>query len=187
TYTVRLTFDGASREQPVTVTVDPTVQVREDALEAQFDSASALSDAYSALNLAARGVDAVAQQLAAREATAAQLADGEPPEALSELFEEAGGKVDELLESIVGDEELGGWAQGPKIADQIFFLLKNIDSAFAAPSAAQHELQTELLGEAAAKLDEVNEYFEVGVEELNGRFEGFGVAPLQAPARVVLE
>jgi photosystem II stability/assembly factor-like uncharacterized protein len=187
TYTVRLTFDGASREQPVTVTVDPTVHVTEEALEAQFASAAALSDAYSALNIAARSVDAVAKQLAARKATAAQLADGEPSEALSKLFEEAGGKVDELLESIVGDEELGGWAQGPRIADQVFFLLKNVDSAFAAPSAAQHELQTELLGEAATKLDEVNTYFEVGIDELNGRLEGLGVAPLQAPARVTVE
>ena len=187
TYTVRLTVDSASGEQPVTVTVDPTVHVTEDALEAQFGSASALSDAYSALNLAARGIDAIANQLAAREATAAQLADDEPIEALTELFNEASSKVDELLESIVGDEELGGWAQGPRIADQVFFLLKNVDSAFAAPSAAQLELQAELLGEATAKLNEINEYFEVGIEELNGRLEGFGVAPLQAPARVVLE
>jgi len=186
TYTVRLTLDGANTEQQLAVTVDPTVEVGEVALEKQFASATALCHAYSALNRAARGLDAVAKQLAAREATTKQLSDDDLPESLNKLFKESGDHLETLIESIAGDEELGGWSEGPQLADQVFFLLMNVDSAFAAPTAAQNELQAELMAAVEAKLGEMNAFFAGGIDELNTKLGEQGVAPLTAPRAVVL-
>ncbi|MEJ2583448.1 MAG: hypothetical protein P8127_17760, partial [Acidobacteriota bacterium] len=70
TYTVRLTVDDQVLEETVVVSVDPTVDVDNTALEAQFAVATELNQAFSAVNRAATGIDAVVKQLESRRANA---------------------------------------------------------------------------------------------------------------------
>ena len=69
TYTVRLTVDGESHEQPVEVGIDPMVAVSAADLATEYSVASELTAMQSAVNDGLRGLDALKSQLEARRAT----------------------------------------------------------------------------------------------------------------------
>ena len=186
-YMVRLTLDGESQEQTVEVTVDPTIDVTDQDLAAQFEAASVLNHWYSAVNRSLKAIDVVAAQVEARRATAKSISEEKLPEDIEALFAEVDEEIDGLKAPLVGDEDAPSWSQGPRLADRIFSLVNTIDGAFATPTPAQEELEDELGAEARERVTEINLFLISGIGDINTRFDALGVAPLTAPETVDLE
>lgn len=88
-YTVRLTVDGQSHTQPLTVKMDPRVRTSGAALQQQFDASMRASQEAMAASAALGQVRALEKQIAARKPSAKmtsyrkQLEDLSGPEATS--------------------------------------------------------------------------------------------------------
>lgn len=143
TYTARLTLDGRAHETRVSVTLDPLLVVSREDLQAQLDTALALRDQLSSVNDILKAIDLLHEQLKSRRATA-EVLEIELSDELESQWKELEETLTEQLESLTRNDEKPFWSQGPRLADRIASLAGNVDSAFAAPTAAQSELAAEL-------------------------------------------
>ncbi len=166
TYSVRLTFDDNTYEQQVEVGIDPTVEVSEAALEAQFQVASELIAMQSTLNRGLRGMDVVADQLEARQETAQRLEIELAPELKAEWKAHVNAAT-ELMDALARTEGKPFWSQGPRLSEQIDNLFGNVDSQFAAPTAAQLQLFEELREEYKEMVGELERFFDESVPLFN--------------------
>jgi len=156
-YTVRLTVDGESQQTSVEVRVDPTLVADPAGLEAQFDMALALRDMRSAANDALRGIDLLEQGFEARRATS-KSAKRELPEEIDTGLKKAGKRLAEIKHSFVREEGKPFWSQGPRVSARLGALFQNVDSAFAAPTAAQSEYFAVLETESREALEAYNAF-----------------------------
>jgi len=181
TYTVRLTVDGAVFEQPVEIGIDPLVEVSGASLETQFRVASELRDLQSTLNEGLRGMDVIAEQLAARRATLERLEE-ELPEEMETAWKEHDEAAEELMGTLARAAGKPFWSQGPRLVEQIGNLFGNVDNQFAAPTRAQLDLLQELKSEYDQKVSELQTYFGESVAGLNSQLESAGVPPVAVPS-----
>ncbi len=181
TYTARLTVDGESHETPVEVRVDPLVGASREALEAQFDAAVELTEMLSSLNDRLKGMDSVASQLQARQATAKAM-EVELPDDLRKAWKEHDKAAEEMLASLARAEGKPFWSQGPRLSERLGDLRRNIDGQFSAPTAAQLELLGELRTEYDDKVAEIDSYLGETVPALNSQLTAAGVPPVALPA-----
>jgi photosystem II stability/assembly factor-like uncharacterized protein len=181
TYTVRLTVDGESQETAVEVGVDPLVPVSTEELQAQHDAAMELTELQSTLNDRLKGLDAVAAQLKARQATIEQM-EIELPDELKESWREYDKAVEELMGSLARAEGKPFWSQGPRLSEQLGNLYRGIDGQFTRPTAAQMEFLDELRQEHAEKSAEIDTFLSETVTALNAELEAAGVPPVALPS-----
>jgi hypothetical protein len=158
-YAVRLTVDGESWETLVEVRVDPTLAADPAGLQAQFEMALALRDMRSAANDALRGIDLLLEGFEAGRATL-KSAKRELPEEIDERLKEAGDRLAEIKHSFVREDGKPFWSQGPRVSARLGALFGNVDSAFAAPTAAQAEYFVVLKAESRGALEAYNSFLE---------------------------
>ncbi len=180
TYTVRLTVDGVEHETPVEVTVDPLVEVSSAALATQHDAAERLVALKERVNLALRSLDGVKTQLEERRATAKRL-EVELDDDLEETWSGVEERVTELLESLARPEEKPFWSVGPRLSERLGELFGNVDSAFAAPTAAQAKHLAELEVETEEATSEVRSFLEKDVEALSESVRWIGLPGIALP------
>jgi hypothetical protein len=102
-YTVKLTANGKSSSQVLTVKMDPRIGAPEDALRLEFVAASRVSALLEEVGAAQEQAEALQKHIAARKAEAA--GNAEVAAALAELA----GKVNEV-NGVQGEEEFGFFA-----------------------------------------------------------------------------
>ncbi|MGE0456132.1 MAG: hypothetical protein AB7O37_22715 [Vicinamibacteria bacterium] len=181
-YTARLTVDGKSHETPVEVRVDPLVPVSEAELRAQYELASALTPIRTEANLALRALDAVGAQMKERRATARSLGIVLGEEA-SAVFTAAERDWKAVLDGLAQPEGEPRWSQGPRVSEQLNGLFGAVDSAFAAPTAAQLAYFEELRGEARTALDRAARFLDESLPRLNQALAASGLPGIVRPAR----
>jgi len=136
-YTVKLTANGKSSSQVLTVKMDPRIGAPEDALRLEFVAASRASALLEEVGAAQEQAEALQKHIAARKAEAA--GNAEVAAALAELA----GKVNEV-NGVQGEEEFGFFALRlpggepatlHQVAAALTGLLMIVDGADAAPTA----------------------------------------------------
>jgi hypothetical protein len=136
-YTVKLTANGKSSSQVLTVKMDPRIGAPEDALRLEFVAASRVSALLEEVGAAQEQAEALQKHIAARKAEAA--GNAEVAAALAELA----GKVNEV-NGVQGEEEFGFFALRlpggepatlHQVAAALTGLLMILDGADAAPTA----------------------------------------------------
>jgi len=136
-YTVKLTANGKSSSQVLTVKMDPRIATPEDALRREFVAASRVSAMLGGVGAARERAEALQKELAARKPPASENA--ELVAALAELAR----KVSEV-NGVPGEEEFGFFALRlpggepatlHKVAAAFTGLLMIVDGADAAPTA----------------------------------------------------
>ena len=144
-YTVRMTADGISQTQPLTVAADPRfADVTPDDFEAQYRLALELRDATSAANEAVIQIRRRKAELGS-EAASAELS------ALSE--------IEAALYQVKNQSPKDKIANPIRLNDRLAALLDLVQTGDAAPTAAQHAVARELLAELKrhlARLDAVD-------------------------------
>jgi photosystem II stability/assembly factor-like uncharacterized protein len=186
TYTVRLTVDGESHEQPVEVGIDPMVAVTAADLATEYSVANELTAMQSAVNDGLRGLDALKSQLEARRA-AVKLMRQELPEELETAWKEHDEAAKEITEKLARKEDKPFWSQGPRLAGRLGGLFYEVDSQFAAPTAAQMDYFEELKGDYSELTDELNRFFSIDIPALNALLETHGVPPVAVPEAIALD
>ena len=184
-YTARLTVDRGNDsklvvEQSVEVRIDPLVEASPAELAAQYAAAARLTEMRGAVNDALRALDIVGAQIEERRATWKNVGrelDAELQEHLK-TFEKARA---ERLRLFVREEGKTYWSQGPRLSDHLDTLFGNIDSAFAAPTAAQLAHLEELEGEWTTAMASVRDWLEADAAELNAALVKVGIPPLLVP------
>jgi len=185
-YTVRLTVDGESWERDVEVGVDPTVVVSRDELEEQLRVAEGTWKMRSGVADALRGHDALEAQLAERRETLEKLGR-EPAEELEESWQRLEEALAEHRDAFTKDPEKPYWSQGPRLAQRLGELFGNVDTAFAAPTAAQQGYFRELRDEYRRAVEGWNRFLAEEVAAWNAAAEAAGVPTLAVPEPVSVE
>ena len=156
TYTVKLTANGKSSTQPLTIKLDPRVKTQQDALERQFGLASKLAARLGEVSAALQQVGDLQKQIEARKKDAA--GNAETLKALQELEDKIAAAM-----QVDGDAEFGLFGLAapdkehealPKIAGALTGLLIIVDSADAGPTpdAAMASARWEVVaGDAVAR------------------------------------
>jgi hypothetical protein len=136
-YTVKLTANGKSSSQTLTVKMDPRISTAEDGLRQEFLAASRISARLGEVSATQERAKELQKQLAARKTQAG--GNAEVSAALADLAR----KIDEV-HGAAGAEEFGFfWLRLPdgepvtmrKVAAALTGLLMIVDSAEAAPTA----------------------------------------------------
>lgn len=142
-YTVRLIVGGDTLAQGVVVRVDPTVAASEAALREQLALGRRLRDMQSAVNDTLRALDGFKAQIEARKRAADALPNGEGREqakALGAVLAD----VQQVIDGTVKPTGIPFYSEGPRVADRIGALLRNLGTTFEAPSGEQRKLAGEL-------------------------------------------
>jgi photosystem II stability/assembly factor-like uncharacterized protein len=136
-YVVKLTANGKSTSQPLTVKMDPRIGTPEDALQREFVTASRVSARLGEVAAAQARAEELQKQIAARKAEAG--GNAEVSAALAELAR----RLTEV-NGAQGEEEFGFFGLRPpgaepgtlhKVAAALTGLLMIVDGADAAPTA----------------------------------------------------
>ena len=151
TYTLRLTVDGVAQTQPLTVRIDPRVEVSPEALQAQFDASMACYGAYGRAQAARARVHSLRAQIRSLledESLEASLRGAlkRLDDAAAALEGPAPGNPDTVYGSAyaapVGKETLGG------VQQKLLFVMAVLQGADARPTtqalSAVEALQTTL-------------------------------------------
>jgi photosystem II stability/assembly factor-like uncharacterized protein len=153
-YTVRLTVGDVTEERPVTVRLDPTVDVTPEALAEQQRLALQLRDLQSAVNDTLRALDGRRAELVARKAAAEALPNDEGAEVAAALGEEIAA-IDQLFDVLIKPVDRPYWSEGPRVANRIGNLLRKIEAVYAVPTTGQAALTVELAIELRQALEGV--------------------------------
>jgi photosystem II stability/assembly factor-like uncharacterized protein len=136
-YIVKLTANGKSRTQPLTIKMDPRVKTPQDALALQFEVASKIAAKLGEVSAAVQQAGALRKQIEARKKEAS--GNAEVQQALTELEKKVEGTVE--LDSD-GEFMLFGLALPtkeseplPRVAAALTGLLVIVESADVAPTA----------------------------------------------------
>jgi photosystem II stability/assembly factor-like uncharacterized protein len=176
TYTVRLTVDGQTHEKPVTVGIDPLVRTTPEGLSAQFGMARELTQLSTDINRTLRALDAVKAQLQERRRLMKAL--GRPE--VGAAIKSAEDALKERLDVLARPENIPNYATGPRVSDNVAALFGDVDSAFAAPTAAQQDLFHELRDEARQTMGRADEFLQTGLTALNDALAKADLPPVVA-------
>ena len=179
-YTVKLTANGKSSTQPLTIKLDPRLKTRQDALERQFGLASKLAVRLGEVSAALQQVGDLQKQIAARKKEAA--ANVEILKSLQDLEEkiaaamEADGNTDFGLFGLAapGKEQ----ESLPKAARALTGLLIIVDSADAGPTPDTAMASARWDEAAADALSRWNAFQKVDVVDANTLLENAKLKPL---------
>ena len=87
----------------------------------------------------------------------------------------------ELMDALARAEGKPFWSQGPRLGEQLGNLFGNVDSQFAAPTAAQLDLLAELREEYEVMVGELTRFFEESVPFFNSTLSNAGIPEVAIP------
>jgi hypothetical protein len=173
TYTVKLTVNGKSYTQPITVTMDPRVKASAAALQQQFEQQRALADALTQ----AAGAEAALRELRRQlGAVKTQAPAGAVADAIAALDKEAGA----LLGSGGGFRGRGGDASDSltRVSGQLQQLYSDVDEVDAEPTSPTLAAIAERRSALAGLLARVEGIRSKDVPALNERLKQANLKPL---------
>ena len=153
-YTVRLVVGSQQEEQSVMVRLDPTVQVSAADLREQLTLSLQLRDLQSVVNDTLRALDGRKAELEVRKRAADAIPDNGGKAVAEQLAAELK-DINALLDALVKPSIAPYWSEGPRIADRVGNLLRNIEMLNAAPTGPQKTLSLELAAELREAMDVV--------------------------------
>lgn len=166
-YTVRMSVGSKTVEQKVEVRLDPTVNAQPADLQQLLDISLRLRDMQSATNNALRALDSLKAQAEFIERTEKDRVGEEAPKELTDRLAAFKKQVEELTNKLARPEGGFGFAARSQLVDRLGGLFFAIDSANAAPTAAQRAYFAELEAEFRQRLEEVNRFLSQSVPQTN--------------------
>lgn len=166
TYTVRLTVNGKSQEQPVTVRLDPTLNVKLADLQEQYDLGIRLRNMMDSTNTAMRSLDSIKAQLVTVSGTVHSLSPDAPKELTTTISDDSK-DADNLLLKFARPENIPGYSMGPRLSDSLAMLLYGTQGFDGAPTKPQMDLFQQLQKEYGEQMAAVNNFTNVKLAKLN--------------------
>lgn len=159
TYTVQLAAAGEKASRPLTVRLDPRLEVSEADLLAQHDATKRL------LEMSLRGRQALERIETLQKETMSRMEDASDD--LRAEGQRVWDRLDEVRRGLVADP--GGYRSPAQIVDKIDSLLRDVDSSTHRPTVAQREWIARFETELEEFLDELEKVTDEDVARFNRR------------------
>jgi photosystem II stability/assembly factor-like uncharacterized protein len=180
-YIVRLTANGKSSTQPLTIKMDPRVKTSQAELVRQFEMASKLVASLGEVSSAIQQAGELRKQIESRRKESGGNAE------LQQALEALERKIEVLVETD-GDAEFGLFGLAlpgevdsplPKIATALTKLLVIVESVDTAPTADAAAASEKWEASAQAALARWNELQRVGIASINDSLQKANLKPLK--------
>ena len=180
-YTVKLTANGKSTIQPLTVVLDPRVRTRQEALVQQFALASTLSAKLSVVSAEQKQFDLLQKQVQEREKALAGNSD----------LEKAFAELKKKWDWTVGAEKSGDFMQLglslpekhpeplPQVVSALGALLAYVESADAAPTADMNNASKAWLAAADEAMVRWRAFLRTDLSAFNDQLQKANQKPLE--------
>ena len=181
-YQVRVSANGQTATQPVTVTLDPRVHTSEADLKAEFDLAINVRDRVTEANEAVISVRKVRDQVDDRLEKAKTAERDTARKPITDALNALRGKLTDVEVAIYQVKNRSG--QDPlnfpiKLNNKISHLSDVIESTDAKPTDQTYQAFKQLSDELQAELDGLNKTMTTDVPEVNRLLQRRKIAPLQ--------
>lgn len=177
-YTIRLTIEDRTFEQPVEVRLDPTIDVPLEALDEQQEHTLKLRNMQSRVNDTLRALDMMAEQLKERRKIGMKK-DAEFPKEALELIDEHLKKISALQDRMTRSE--GARWTGSRLLGKLRSLFTTLDQVHAAPTEAQKEYFQSLVEDYNDSMGKFNKYISEEAIGLNSRLRQLNIPILVLP------
>jgi hypothetical protein len=184
TYAVRLTVSGASREQPLTVRIDPTSEVTLAQLQAQFEQAQRLHTVVASMIDVERNLVAFKGQVDERSTIAIELR-GDAAKALSAAAGEELVKLDSVRLQLARPraEHVPWYSEGPRPLERAMSLMGSFDTGLTPMIEAQREYLGDVRRDAQTVIEMVERQIDSTVSRINPLLLQLALPPLVAPPK----
>ena len=183
-YKIRLTVDGKSQVQPVTITPNPNLTVTQAELQQQYDLVSAINADFNRVQTAVLELRALHQQLGeVRKAAGAQPAVLQSADAL----EAKATAVEDVIIQVKNVASQDPLNYPIRLNNMLASLATTVAQGDAAPAQQHREEYAKLKAVADRELAAWEQIKANDLAQLNARLSQQGVAPVKLVASVQLE
>jgi photosystem II stability/assembly factor-like uncharacterized protein len=173
-YQVRVTANGQSQTQPLTITLDPRVKATQAELQQQFDLAIQVRDRTSDANQSVIAVRKIRDQIDDRLEKAKQAERDLGHKPITEALQNLRKKLTTVEEAVYQVRNRSG--QDPlnfpiKLNNKIAYIKEVVESADAKPTDQTYAAFKELSGELQKELDSLNQTLTTDVPVVNRLME----------------
>jgi photosystem II stability/assembly factor-like uncharacterized protein len=183
-YAVRLTVNGQSQEQPLTIRLDPTAGVTMAAVQTQFEQASRLNSVISNLIDTERNLVAFRGQVDERSKSGAEMRG----ESAKELVKAAGEEIAKLNAVRLQvtrpkSDVVPYYSEGPRPLERAMSLMGSIDSGLNPSIPGQLEYAGDVRRDAQTVIDMVDRQVDATVKRINPLLQALGLPALSPPPK----
>jgi hypothetical protein len=176
TYTVKLTVNDKTFEEPVEVKLDPNISTSLAELQETLDMQIKLRDMQSTINTSLRFLDSLKEQLKQTQTTMKTL-NKEPDKDLMKALEDYIKELDTLEDRLAARQEGLGIAGRSQVSDDIGNLFFELDTNFG-PTAGQRQYFGEIQPVYRARVEEVNKFLNQTLPQWNEKLRAWNAPTL---------
>jgi photosystem II stability/assembly factor-like uncharacterized protein len=175
-YTVKLTVNDKTIEQPVEVKLDPSINTPLAELQEALEMQIKLRDMQSNINVSLRFLDSLKEQLKQAQTTMKTL-NKEPDKDMTKAFEDYIKELDKLTDRLSARTEGLGFPGRSQVVDDIGSLYFYLDTNFG-PTRGQREYFAEIQPVYRARVGEVNKFLVETLPQWNEKLRGWNAPTL---------
>ena len=183
-YKIRLTVDGKSQVQPVTITPNPNLTVTQAELKQQYDLVSAINRDFNRVQTAVLELRALHQQLGDVRKAAA---DKPALVSAADAVEAKATAVEDVLIQVKNVAPQDPLNYPIRLNNMLISLASTVSQGDTAPAQQHHEEYAKLKAVADQQLAAWEQIKAGDLAQLNGQLSQQGVAPVKLVASVQLE
>lgn len=183
-YAVRLTVNGQSQEQPLTVRIDPSSDVTVAQLQAQFEQSTRLFNVITTMIEVERNLGAFKGQVDERSSTARELR-GDAARDLARASAEELVKLDSVRLQLTRpkSDKVPYYSEGPRPLERALSLMGAVDAGLTPLIEAQREYMGDVRRDAQTVIDMVERQIDATSARINPLLQALGLPPLVAPPK----
>jgi photosystem II stability/assembly factor-like uncharacterized protein len=183
-YAVRLTVAGEQQEQPLTVKIDPSSQVAEADIRAQFEQATRLGNAIASLIETERQLVAFGGQVDERKNTAVEMRGDASRQLATAAMEEAK-KLDSVRLQLTRprSDEVPYYSEGPRPLERAISLMGAVDAGLTPLIPAQREYMGDVRRDTQTVIDMVERQIDATTKRINPMLQALNLPLLVPPAK----
>ena len=183
-YLVRLTVNGQSQEQPLTVRLDPSATITMAELRTQFEQASRLNAVIADLIDSERNLVAFKGQIDERAKSGTEMR-GDAAKSLVTAAADEIGKLDSVRLQLVRPrlDKVPFYSEGPRPLERAMNLMGSIDSGLNPSIPGQLEYAIDARRDVQTVIDMAEKQVEATAKRINPLLQALGLPPLVAPAK----
>ena len=183
-YAVRLTVNGQSQEQPLTMRIDPSSSVTIAELRSQFEQSQRLNAVIANLIDSERNLVAFKGQVDERSKSGTEMHG----DAAKELVKAAGeeiGKLDSVRLQLVRPrlDKVPFYSEGPRPLERAMALMGSIDSGLNPSIPGQLEYAGDVRRDAQTVIEMAEKQVEATAKRINPLLQMLGLPPIVTPAK----
>jgi hypothetical protein len=176
TYTVKLTVNDKTFEQPIEVKLDPSITTPVAELQEALDMQMKLRDMQSTINTSLRFLDSLKEQLKQAQTTMKTL-NKEPDKEMTKAMEDYIKELDTLTDRLSARNEGLGLAGRQQVVDDIGSLFFYLDTNFG-PTLGQKQYFAEIEPVYRTRVEEVNKFLRETLPQWNEKLRAWNAPTL---------